>query len=526
VGRPRNLIDLLFCMSPRPDPLNRRAFLGVVGRTAVAGTSVTAALSACGGASELKKAGHALAHARRTPPVQAQEFRSRPDLRPPAIHVDVHPRDPKSEFFVFTDCHGGNGQQGPLIIDRAGRLVWFNPVSDHGTTRERVFNVRVQSYRGEPVLTWWQGSIVGAHGQGHYEIVDQNYRQVGRVQAGNGYKGDLHEFRLTERGTALLTSYGQATGEIPNHTGTGTRRGVYLYGVAQEVDVATGEVLLEWRSDEHVPVSASEHLPPPEDPRNPWDYFHINSIAVDPDDGNLIISGRNVWAFYKIHRHTGEVIWTLGGRDSDFELGKGAGFAFQHDVIPHGDGLITIFDNESGPPDRASQSRGIVLAIDKASGQATLVRQYLHDPPVLSAALGSVQALDTGGAFVGWGDSAYFTEYDRHGDVVLDGRLATGVLSYRAYQEAWSGRPAHAPRIAAERDGFGARVYASWNGATVHRHWRVLGGFERDQLQELRTVKVSGFETRIAVGSVPRWLAVEALSHDGQPLARSEPVRL
>jgi hypothetical protein len=376
------------------------------------------------------------------------------------------------------------------------------------------------------VLTWWQGSIVGAHGQGHYEIVDQSYRQIGRVQAGNGYKGDLHEFRLTDRGTALLTSYGQATGEIPDHTGTGTRRGAYLYGVAQEVDIATGEVLLEWRSDHHVAVSASEQLPPPQDPRNPWDYFHINSIAVDPDDNNLIISGRNVWAFYKVRRETGEVMWTLGGRDSDFELGEGAGFAFQHDVIPHGDGRFTIFDNESGPPNRASQSRGLVLKVDDGSRTATLARQYLHDPPVLSAALGSVQALESGGAFIGWGDSAYFTEYDPHGGVVLDARLAKGVLSYRAFQEAWTGEPIHAPKLAAERTGFGARVYASWNGATVHRHWRVLGGLQRDRLQPLRTAKVSGFETTIAVPSAPSWLAVEALSHDGQPLARSEPTRV
>jgi hypothetical protein len=481
-------------------------------------------LAACGATVD-----HRRRHRRRARPVAAQRFQSRPDLRPPEIVVATRPPDPKSEYFVFTECHGGNSQQGPLIIDRAGRLVWFKPVSEHGSTGERTFNVRVQRYRGEPVLTWWQGAIVGAHGQGHYEIYDQRYRQVGEVQAGNGYRGDLHEFRLTDQGTALLTSYGQAEGLIPKSDpahGGGLRRGTYLYGVVQEVDVATGKVVLQWRSDEHVPVEASMHMPPPADPRVPWDYFHVNSVAVDPADGNLLISGRNVWACYKVHRRTGEVIWTLGGRLTSFEQAQGAHFAFQHHAIPHGDGLITIFDNESGPPTQASQSRGLVLSLDRAAGRATLVREYLHQPPVLSAALGSVQALDGGGAFVGWGDSSYFTEYDPAGRVVLDARLASGVASYRAFQDAWQGQPVHRPRIAVERRGSGTDVYASWNGATVHRRWRVLGGARRNGLQPLRTAEVSGFETRIALSHTPRWAAVEALGPDGRVLARSAPTRV
>ena len=93
-------------------------------------------------------------HTRR-PPRPSRRRRSRPRssargrtcARPRSTSTSARP-DPKSESFVFTDCHGGNSQQGPMIIDRAGRLVWFNPVSDHGTTRQRVFNVRVQQLPG------------------------------------------------------------------------------------------------------------------------------------------------------------------------------------------------------------------------------------------------------------------------------------------------------------------------------------------------------------------------------------------
>ena len=508
-------------LRPKPasdaDPrLDRRAFLGAAG-----GATAALALAACGAG--------APAPARRPAvrPAGAREaaFHSRRDLRPPQILVDRRPSDPRRSTFVFTDCHGGRGQQGPIIIDRSGRLVWFHPVSDHGSAAQRVMNLRVQTYRGQPVLTWWQGGVIGGHGAGHYEICDQRYRQVARVQAGNGYVGDLHEFQLTERGTALLTAYGQATGEIPTPDRRATREGAYWFGVAQEVDVETGRVLLEWRSDDHVPVSASR-LTPPRSATQPWDYFHMNSLAVDPTDDNLVISARNTWSAYKVHRDTGELLWTLGGDAGDFRMGESTEFAFQHDVVPRGGGRYTIFDNEAGPPDHAAQSRGLVLAVDESARTVSFVREYLHRPAVLSQALGNVQELEDDGAFVGWGESSYFTEYDGSGEAVLDVHLSGGVISYRAFLDGWAGEPAHLPRAAVVRAGRGAQVYASWNGATVHRRWRVLGGARRGALtQSLRVADVTGFETRVDIARAPAWIAVEALDERGSVAARSDPVR-
>ncbi len=149
---------------------------------------------------------------------------------------------------MLTDAHGGPAQQGPLILDTTGRLIWFNPLPKG----QRAFNLRVQSYRGQPVITWFEGAAVSAHGVGHYELYDEQYRQVAQVHAGNGYQADLHEFLLTDRGTALFTAYGKATGHLP-----GGRVGPYFYGVVQEVDVATGKVLFQWRSDHHIGFGAS-----------------------------------------------------------------------------------------------------------------------------------------------------------------------------------------------------------------------------------------------------------------------------
>src|SRR5262249_32995526 len=93
-----------------------------------------------------------------------------------------------------------------------------------------------------------------------------------------------------------------------------------------------------------------------------FDYFHINSIDVAPD-GNLIVSARNTWAAYKLERHTGRVLWRLGGKRSDFKLGPGARFEWQHDVREHDGGLVTVFDNAAAPQEE-QESRALLLAPD------------------------------------------------------------------------------------------------------------------------------------------------------------------
>jgi Arylsulfotransferase (ASST) len=510
--------------------IDRRRFLAALG-TAGAGVG----LVACGGSSATgARVGAGSTGAGSTGPKPSpghgsdggsQRFRSRPDLEPPRVRVVTAARR-RSDDYVFTDVHAGTGQQGALILDRRGRLAYFEPVSDHGGKGRRIFNVRVQSYRGEPVMTYWLGETVSGHGKGEYHLYDQSYRQVALVRAGNGYSGDLHEFRLTPRGTALLTAYGTAYSEIetPRAIETDVRQGPYFYGVAQEVEIATGRVLLQWRSIDHVPLAASYENPPALS-SNSYDYFHINSIEVDPDDGNLIISGRNCWAFYKVDRHSGDVIWTCGGRHSDFDMGEGTRFRFQHHVVPHGGGLFTIFDNEGGPPQEQDQSRGLVLHVDESRRRVRFVRALHHHPGVYSSSLGSVQVLDDGGYFMGWGVSTWFTEYDRHGTVLLDARLEpVGLNSYRAFKQRWQGRPYWRPRIAVRRSGTTATVYVTWNGATVHRRWKVLGGHRHDRLQPIGDHEPQGFETAITVRHAPRWLAVQALDERGAELATSHAV--
>ncbi len=102
----------------------------------------------------------------------------------------------------------------------------------------------------------------------------------------------------------------------------------------------------------------------PISPSVPWDFFHVNSISLDPsNDGNFLISSRNTWAGYEIDGHTGQILWRLGGKRSSFHMGAGTGTAWQHDMRWQPDGTITLFDDGACRHGH-SQSRAIHERID------------------------------------------------------------------------------------------------------------------------------------------------------------------
>ena len=218
-----------------------------------------------------------------------------------------------------------------LIIDKSKQVVWFNPVREKAP---RAMDFKVQTYRGEPVLTW---------GAGDYVILDSSYHEIARFYAGNGYRGDHHELLISPEDSALITIYNPVRGDLSSVGGP--KDGVIWEGMVQELDIESGEVLFEWHSLDHVDLdetyvdpSADVHV------RSGIDYFHINSIDVD-HDGNLLLSARRTACVYKIDRESGEIIWRLGGKKSDFDMGPGTRFAYQHDARRQPDGTITIFDN-------------------------------------------------------------------------------------------------------------------------------------------------------------------------------------
>jgi hypothetical protein len=454
--------------------------------------------------------------ARPQPPAAAQRFLTRPDLTPPKLTV-TQPAKGTRPGLLFLAPKGKKGEFGPMIADDAGRLVWFKPVPKGVNATD----FRVQRYRGKPVLTWWEGKTdPKGYGAGTFVIADGAYREIARVRAGNGLDGDLHEFRLTPRGTALITIYQRVPADLT--AVGGPKHGEIMDSVIQEVEVATGKVRFQWRSRGHVPITES-HAGPPKEHRFAYDYFHVNSVWLDRD-GDYIVSARNTWAVYKISHRTGRIVWRLGGKRSDFRMGKGTRFAWQHDAQIRPDGTLTLFDNEATPK-VGPHSRVIGLRLDERRRTASLVYAHEHPDGLLSIAEGNQQVLPGGGIFVGWGYIGRVSELDADGRLLLDLKMPKGVESYRAYRFDWHGRPARPPAVAARAEGAGTEVRASWNGATDVARWQVLAGDHPDTLEPAGESAPTGFETAIELKGEPAYVAAEAHDAGGRVLGRSATVK-
>ncbi|HEY3962445.1 MAG TPA: arylsulfotransferase family protein, partial [Gaiellaceae bacterium] len=292
-------------------------------------------------------------------------------------------------------------------------------------------------------------------------------------------------------------------------------------GVVQETDIVSGKVLFEWHSLEHVPVT--ESFRPALTSAGNSDYFHLNSIAVDLD-GNLLVSARHTSTVYKLDRKTGDIIWRLGGLKSDFTMGPGATFNFQHDARSHADGSLTLFDN--GATDLATgdvepHSRPLRLHLDTTAKTATLVHDYQSATPRLAIATGNLQQLPDDGVVVDWGTIGAITEFAADGSIVFDANLGDGTFSYRAFRLDWTGNPTTKPSVAID----GTTALVSWNGATEVAYWQLLTGANATSLVAKETVARQSFETAIPLPSGSGYVAVAALDAKKRRLGVSAAVR-
>jgi hypothetical protein len=446
---------------------------------------------------------------------ELQSFVTRPDLRPPAVKLTVAAGARSSPSYIVLSVNnvvaGGPLQQGLMMLDREGRLVWFQPIA-----AAKPFDLNVQSYQDRSVLTWWQGHLVASHGAGVGLMADAEYGTMKHIQAGDGLQIDLHELNLTSRGTALITAYELTKADL--RPLGGARSGPVYAGHAQEIDLATGKVLFDWNSLEHVAIRESFEQAPTG--TEVLDFMHLNSVC-ETADGNLLVSGRNTSALYKIDRSSGKVLWRLGGRRSDFHVPRAARFHWQHDARTWSETTYTVFDNGANGSER--RSRALLLDVDESARTVALTRAYEHPAAFVSPTLGSVTRLRDGRIFVGWGGQPYFSEFAPDGTLLLDGQLPIGVRSYRAFTTDWIGRPRTKPAVAAKANPVGGFVVrASWNGATEIDHWQILGGRSASKLTPVGGQRWAGFETAIAVNSTGPAFQAVAVDAAGRELGRSE----
>jgi hypothetical protein len=344
------------------------------------------------------------------------------------------------DFFITPTGDPETYAAGPEILSTNGEPIWFHAVPQGDAATD----FRTQTYLGQPVLTWWQGTESGGVGNGTDYIYNDHYQQIATVQAGNGLAADAHEFYITPWNTALITAYQHTTENLTSIGGPPNQ--AVVNGVVQEIDIATGQVLWQWNSADHVPFSASEQ-PLPKLASETWDWFHVNAIHLNTN-GDFLIDARNTWATYDVSPYSGNVQWTLGGKDSSYKLQAAPGqvldsageiFAWQHDPEALGNGDYTFFDDEAtiGAPE-LSYSRAVTVNLNPWSKVATLLSSDNQPEGLSATSQGNAQPTNTGDLVVGWGSLPYFSAFDQRGNLAFNAEFPAGVNTYRAYLLPWN----------------------------------------------------------------------------------------
>ena len=383
---------------------------------------------------------------------------------------------------------------------------------------------------------------------------------------------------ITPAGTALISIY-----QINSIKEWG--RTVWIWDcVFQEIDIATKDLVFEWRASDHHSLNEtySDIKEAGKDSHSPWDFYHLNSIQKD-QHGNFFVSARYTHTLTYIDGKTGDVIWILGGKKNmfqDLSNGNATNFASQHmaelhelaefpnllgteieryENMPgkddHREKLVSLFDN--GADNRIhvrSYSRGLLLQISYPSPGSSrtkppgaevdedytvrLIHAYNHRDHIGADSQGSFQVLPatrleqdpTIG--VSYGQKAVLTEYSASGRIICDTHFAPRstidhggpVQSYRILKFPWIGQPIERPRIALANDE--NTVFVSWNGATEVKNWTLQYTAQpRSTLMwvDVFSVRKQGFETRIKLGrSIEGYFRVAAVDKKGHILSVSE----
>lgn len=289
-----------------------------------------------------------------------------------------------SDFGYYLTAPFKNGGPGALpkycmILDRNGFLLWYLPVKSQITLDFKYLPERAQF----SWITNFNPNDI------RYMVADAELQPIDSLTTVQPFRPDLHEFQITPDNTFLLAGVTDSIMDLSNYHFNGVlgspQTHVIGFGV-QEFD-ANHQLLFQWNSNDHIhPSMAYDQYGYN---ATDFDYCHGNAIEEDLD-GNLLLSFRHLNAVYKINRQTGDIMWSLGGKNSSFLFPNDGGFSGQHDVRVLPNGHITLFDNanSAAPP---KISRAVEYELDTVNWTATRVWQYRYMPVFFSIAMGSHQ---------------------------------------------------------------------------------------------------------------------------------------
>ncbi|MBW3087261.1 aryl-sulfate sulfotransferase [Bifidobacterium sp. 82T24] len=324
------------------------------------------------------------------------------------------------------DYYGNVGTGANTYVYRmtpAGSILYYRRGQDIDNLKKYVFDGKTYYSFFEAVPEYNQIKNFSLK-FGQIVLLDDQYRQINRIRLTptkklpQGGYAENHDYIFLSPTHYILM--GEVYSPIRDDKGnTNEMRSTYI----QELN--GGKVGFEWLSSEHHELDDSYQ----ELMDNNEDYMHSNSLVIDPKDDNFILSARNQDAVMKINHRTGDIIWTLGGKNDQFGLPKDQRFSRQHYAYFDNDHNLLLFDN--GVASGHSTIKRYTL--DEKNHKVTAFRNFdLGDH--FSMYCGSVQQISPDRYFIGWGmasNKVLATLYDFRNDKVISEIVSSSSQSYR-----------------------------------------------------------------------------------------------
>ncbi len=271
---------------------------------------------------------------------------------------------------------------------------------------------------------------------GHGVLLDSAFNELRQMHlishddivVNNKQELDMHDFILLSPDHYIaIATYEKKVTNIP----AGIKHVANLKIAANIIqEVENGKVIWQWDAT-HYPefYAASTEKNRYCDTYMTQDYLHINSMILDPRDSNLICSFRSTDQVVKINRHNGDIMWRLGGKNSDFPLTDSQVFQRQHHAtLTDNNQTLLLLDN--GDSSKRKTSRVLEFKLDEKNKKVKAFSSFTI-PARYNQFMGSV-AKKNGHYFIGGGTGKYVIEVDpKTGDKGFD--LNSNQLSYRAY---------------------------------------------------------------------------------------------
>lgn len=319
------------------------------------------------------------------------------------------------------------------ILDSVGNLLNAIPAKsprDLKLTREG----RLQFLETVDQFSGW--------GTAQLVYTDKNLNRLDTLKWKNQFKFGFHDAIVLRNGNRLIIGFDADQIDVSGLVDGGRPDYDIQGSFIQEIN-PEGKVVFQWRSFDNIALTDSYN----DLLTNNNSYSHINSIDED-FDGNFICSFRNLSQIIKINRITGDIMWRMGGKKSDFtyvgfnEPVGGPQISYQHDVRMMGNGIASVWDNGNQYNPRITKAK--VIKIDELAKTVTLLREYAHPNKLYTSNQGNVQIFANNNALMSWGSAnntqtIAFTEIDSANNIVMQGELPKNTSNYRVVKQDLDG---------------------------------------------------------------------------------------